>query len=175
MCEAALKAGKRYPTKRLVVHFMQPHYPFVGEFGRSALPEHQPFTGGGVIKHEGASASIWQQLRDGTANVDIDAVWRAYRENLELVLPIALELQDRLDGRTVLTSDHGNEVGERGFPIPMRLNGHDGGLRTANLTKVPWVVFEAEERRDVEPGEVAVGEEPAADVKDRLTALSYRE
>jgi hypothetical protein len=32
--EAALDAAKEYPNKRLVVHYLQPHYPFIGPTGR---------------------------------------------------------------------------------------------------------------------------------------------
>jgi hypothetical protein len=32
---AALKAREAYPDKRLFVHFMQPHYPFIGETGQT--------------------------------------------------------------------------------------------------------------------------------------------
>lgn len=32
--DRAIDAAKRYPNKRLIVHYLQPHYPFIGPTGR---------------------------------------------------------------------------------------------------------------------------------------------
>jgi hypothetical protein len=153
---------------------MQPHYPFIGEFGRSQLPTHRTFTGGGAITEENEEKSVWEQLRDKT--VSKADVWKAYTENLEIVLPVARELCADLTGRSVITSDHGNELGKRAFPIPIRLYGHPSGLRTKNLVKVPWIVYEGTERKTITAGEVGTKSSTDTDViEDRLRALGYHE
>jgi hypothetical protein len=43
VAEAALDMFERYPNKRLLVHFMQPHYPFIGEFAREHSIGQQQF------------------------------------------------------------------------------------------------------------------------------------
>lgn len=172
MREAAHEAETEYPNKRLVVHFMQPHYPFIGEFGKGELPTHKTFTGGGIVTEETDKKSIWDQLQAGdVAQTDI---WKAYTENLEIVLPIARELCEKLSGRSVITSDHGNELGNRALPVPIRIYGHPRGLRTKNLVKVPWVVYEGSQEKTIIPGEMTSGTEADGEVvEERLQALGY--
>ncbi|MFB6187206.1 MAG: hypothetical protein ABEI86_10115, partial [Halobacteriaceae archaeon] len=55
--------------------------------------------------------SIWEQLYEGS--VSVDRVWEAYRENLELTFPHVERLIDTFQEYTVVTSDHGNALGER--------------------------------------------------------------
>jgi len=163
--EAALDAVEAYPDKRILVHYNQPHVPFVGQTGREA------FDTDAIASHP---LPFWQQPMAGVWDVDDEAIWTAYRENLDLVLPHVERLLTHLDGRTVVTADHGNMVNERSFPVPIREYGHPGGVYTHELVTVPWLVHEADERRRV------VAEDPVADdrtadetVEDRLEALGY--
>lgn len=162
----------KYPHKKLVVHFMQPHFPFIGDRGE-------------CINHSGINPeaanddaswdayNVWSQLRYGRA--DRHRAWAAYRENLELVLPHVEELAASLSGKTVVTSDHGNMVGERTGPLPARAFGHPPGLRTPELNEVPWFEFPCNDRREV------TAEQPLGRtlmdsdiVEDRLESLGYR-
>lgn len=171
--DAAISAQERYPDKRLVVHFMQPHYPFIGEFAQEFLPSHRTFTGDGLIQDNYEEFKIWDLLERG--EVSREAVWRGYLENLELVLPIATDLARNLTGRSVITSDHGNELGGRLFPFPIAIYGHPGRLRTKNLVKVPWVLFESEDRPRITTGTpVMESSETETVIDDRLKALGYR-
>lgn len=102
-------------------------------------------------------------------------MWRAYRENFDVVLPVAVELQRELNGKSVITSDHGNEFGTRAYPVFTRIYGHPRGLRTEGLIKVPWVVYESEVRRDVRPGDIQTSDTPASTiVAERLFDLGYK-
>ncbi len=53
---------------------------------------------------------IWARLRQG--DVSDQRVWEAYRENLNLLFTHLRELLDTVDGKTVVTSDHGNLVAD---------------------------------------------------------------
>lgn len=148
MVEYALEADKKYPHKRLIIHFVQPHYPFLGEkyrneFGR----EYAGMTRAkddalGIIANHGFS--IWDALREGKFKKE--TVWDAYKENLQLALPHARELADKLRGKTVISADHGNLFGERVPPLFLREYGHSGGIYAKNLVKVPWLVIESRDR-----------------------------
>jgi len=101
---------------------------------------------------------------------------RAYRENLKLVLEEVARLQDELVGKTVITADHGELLGERSQPIPIREYGHPGGTYLEQLVKAPWITLEFDERKSIESGEVAA-KEPNMDtdeVENQLRALGYR-
>lgn len=175
VAEAALDAHRRYPDKRLIVHFMQPHYPFIGDRGRALdVRGYRP------NQDESFDApSVWRILRHDRYDhetVTREAVIEAYRENLELALPHVERLVDELSGRSVVTADHGNLLGERLSPIPVREYGHPRGLYSPALVRVPWLVVDDDRRRTVAsdpPVERSSTDEEV--VSRRLSALGYRE
>ena len=160
--EAAIEARKEYPDKRLIVHYMQPHYPFIG------FPELRYTTFGGTDAMEvepaktGAS-DVWEALGKGL--VDKETVWEAYGENLNIVMESANELIEAEEGRSVVTADHGNLLGERVSPLRIRLYGHPPYIHHHDLRVVPWAV--TGESDDVDERQVD------ADVEDQLRSLGY--
>lgn len=169
--EKTLDAHSENPDKRVITHFMQPHVPFIGEKGRQIDQSGNNSNYG----DDEWVPSVWAQLRYGLSDVTRDEIWDAYVENLEVAIPHVERLVAELPGKTVVTSDHGNLVGERLRPIPVRGYGHDiGGLRSEGLVRVPWLVFESAERRDVtadEPVETTAVEDEV--IEDRLRQLGY--
>lgn len=167
MTEAALEVHGRYPNKRHVIHYMQPHYPFIDsnlEGDRSV----------GGENHDGLD--LWEQRIRGSTDATRAEIWTAYRRNLELALDEVEELYDAVDGRLVITSDHGNMVGERSSPLPIREWGHPPRLYTEQLVTVPWLVREGETRRTIgsEPPVMAAAGFDSTIVDDRLRDLGYR-
>lgn len=163
--EAALEAAETYPNKRLIVHYLQPHAPYVGPTGKQELPTEY--------------LDFWRSFRNGEFDVSLETVRQAYRENLELVLPYVSELLSELGGRTVVSADHGELLGERDFPIPVRRFGHPSHTDLPALIEVPWLISENGPRRDI-VAEEPLGEETSSDpdsevVKDRLRELGYVE
>lgn len=163
--EAALKINERFPKKRLIVHYMQPHYPFIGETGRR-IEEQASFH----LTPKGTS--IWEKLQGGELS-EVE-VRQAYRENLELVIPEAQRLVDSLRGKTVITSDHGNLFGKQVSPLPIRVYGHPARIHDHELTAVPWVEFPFESRRKITyRSEPMTQTEDFAEVEERLNDLGY--
>jgi hypothetical protein len=164
MADFATRTAKKYPEKRLIVHCLQPHYPFIGSIGR----EHFDLD---KLNFE------WSDARQGTLEISDEILWQAFRENLTLVLPHVEELLGELPGRTVVTSDHGQMIGERSSPVPMIEYGHPPGLYTDELVKVPWLIHDNGARKTVTAGEpVEQGQEIGEDeVRDRLESLGYVE
>ena len=167
--EAATRAAREYPHKRLLVHYLQPHYPFI-----EASLEFDTFGG--------AKPNIWGQLLSGAVDLDHREVRRMYAENLDRALPHVEELMNELGGRTVVTADHGNMVGERAFPVPIHEWGHPRGIYTDGLVTVPWLVYENGQRREIDSEDgtmdAAVDEDAGVDedvVADRLRDLGYVE
>lgn len=167
--EGTLRAHETYPHKRLLVHFMQPHFPFIGETGRR-LDQ-----GGIEMNVDGADHDdemIWTKLQYGL--VDEGRVRRAYRENVDLALGAVEDLLAELPGRTVVSSDHGNLIGERLRPIPTRGYGHPRGMYVPELLEVPWHVVAESPRREVraDPPEAADRPDEAV-LQRRLRELGY--
>jgi hypothetical protein len=169
MVERALAAADSYPENRLIVHFIQPHYPFLGASDVLC----------GSVKDR-TGRDIWGALMHGEYRGSPEEIRAAYRRNLEIVLPSVRTLLANVRGRTVVTSDHGNMFGERAFPVPIREWGHPPGVYTEELVTVPWLVSENGHRTIVEDrsetGARSTAEEPAEDeARDRLRQLGYVE
>lgn len=172
VAEAAREAHEQYPNKRLIVHFMQPHTPFIGGLGREMVG------GGWTMDHDVEDdPGIWDRLRDGE-DVPLERVWEAYKENLDIVLEEVEPLLSDLNGKSVITADHGNLVGERLSPIPTRQKyGHPYGVHAEELVKVPWFVIQGSNRREISSDSpVESNDETVSDeeLEDRLEALGYR-
>lgn len=166
--EYARRAAEKYPDKRLLVHYMQPHYPFIDastEFDKTQL-------------HENPSGlSFWDRLALDHIELDPEMLWELYEQNLRSVLPHVEELAASISGRTVITSDHGNMFGEHAFPIPFREWGHPSGIYTPELVEIPWLVREGESRRAIVAESPVRGTEKHSRevVRDRLENLGYAE
>lgn len=174
-----------YPNKRLIVHFIQPHYPFIGPTGRdleieSAILGHidkspESPTANGVwaeiAKYN--PENFWDKLAKEDAATRRGAV-DAYQENLRLVLEEVESVVEDLAGRSVVTSDHGNMLGERLSPIPVRGYGHPSRIHVPPLVDVPWLDIDGESRRETiaEPPVDSEDPDPTV-VKDRLASLGY--
>lgn len=163
----AIKAAAEYPDKRLIVHFMQPHFPFLGPTGSE--------TNGGIGRNAdngGVGSHPWNAQRSGVG-AGAKTLRQAFFENHEIVVPHVRHLLEKLNGRSVITADHANLVGERGFPIPIRHWGHPKQFPHPSLVKVPWIVFDGD-RRSVTAGEPESHSQPTEEiVENRLTALGY--
>jgi len=163
----AIEAARTYPNKRLLIHYVQPHFPFIG--ANTELDKYRT----GESNHENA---FWRRVFDGDVEIDCDELWRAYRKTLGLALEHVEPLLERLDGRTIVTSDHGNMFGEHGHPIPIQEWGHPDGLYYHELVHVPWLVVEGGSRKEIikeESRDWSLRPDPAV-VEDRLRNLGYR-
>jgi hypothetical protein len=119
--EDALTAEKLFPEKRKIIHFIQPHYPFLtrdfGETSETHLPDH-------------GNEDALEKAERG--KIDREEIIEAYEENLEEVFKHAKELAQEMEGKTIVTADHGELLGENG------LYSHPSGSKVKKLRKVPW-------------------------------------
>jgi hypothetical protein len=177
MAEKTVEAYEKYPNKRLISHFIQPHYPFIGEIGQQRLNNH---SGMELSKRLATNSeaqrdqlSIWEQLYQGSVAVDL--VWEAYKENLAVTLPHIERLIEIFQEYTVITSDHGNALGERAWPVPIKLYGHPADIRIPALTEVPWLVTNTENRKHVVAGNASSADTDQQEaVSQRLADLGYK-
>lgn len=161
--EKAIKVSKNHPDKRLIIHYMQPHFPF--------LPKEEE----DVLEVE-LEDFFWNKVSKGEIGLSRDRIWDMYNGNLKRAFNSVKKLLPELRGRTVVTSDHGNFVGERASPIPVREWGHPIGIYEPTIVEVPWLITESSERKKV------TSEEPEEDssevdeeaVKEKLSALGYK-
>ncbi len=122
MIDACRKAISEQHPKRLLVHFIQPHMPWI-----DYVQTHKITTD--------FVNDIWNMVEDG--RVSLPDARKAYEENLSLVLKEVWKLVELLNGKKiVVTSDHGNLFGEYG------LFGHPARICVPELVQVPWLELE---------------------------------
>jgi hypothetical protein len=163
--DRAIATWRAGTADRLVVHYMQPHFPSLATPGDDGVR---------LDDFGSRSLSVWDDLRFGRRSTE--SVWAAYRENLDRVLAEVETLLANLAAeRVVVTADHGNAFGEHG------LYGHPGGVDVPCLRAVPWCVTSGTDTRSRAGESETAGEDPstAAEtdrdvVADRLEDLGYR-
>ena len=162
--DRAIAMARTHDPDRLVVHYMQPHHPFVPD----------PLAGDDGIVRSGSHSSRsnpWISLRDGA--VSRDRVWDAYEANLRYALDSVAVLRENVTGRVALTADHGNLFGEWG------LYGHPMHAPVPALLAVPWAETTATDRDTHQPTLDPPEPLPVSRVygaegdSDRLSALGY--
>lgn len=159
----AKEAHDRNPNKRLIVHYVQPHQPFIGPTGREYF--------------DPSGNSPWREFMESDCEIPLEKTITAFNENLHLALPHVEELIEYLTGKTVVSSDHGQMVGDRSFPIPIREFGHPKQMYTSGLVKIPWLVCKYSERKEIttEPPSQTQERIDESRVNERLRNLGYQE
>lgn len=163
--KAARNARLSYPSKRLVIHFMQPHGPFpqlkirnvrenpLGKI-RSLIDE-WGIEFMGRRKFRRLKESVWKPLlwpfwkkfegqQQGILGTEaiakkygVDTLRRLYEGNLKLALKEIKNLIKFLPGKIIVTADHGEALGgKEGF-------GH-------RKMEVPWLEIEGESKGDLD-------------------------
>ena len=144
--DIVLDIADKYPDKRLIIHFLQPHHPYIKD------PEINTFWkyNGHTVKplepiELKRDFNPFDEVKKG--NLTLKQIYRAYKRNLKAVLPHALRLAKELEGKTVITADHGEAFGEIAWPFPIRIYGHPSYVHIPALVRVPWLVIDKDERK----------------------------
>jgi hypothetical protein len=157
MRKKTLEAHDEYRNKRIISHFMQPHEPFLSDFGRKVS---QNLNWAGNQYHL-------------TGDLTVGDLRRAYRENLKLVLSEIENLIDDIDGKIVVSADHGELLGERLRPIPIRGFEHPESIYVEESLKVPWLVIANGEREIVSESPTSSANVASRAARNRLEKLGY--
>jgi hypothetical protein len=158
--DRAIELSRSHNPSRLIVHYMQPHCPFIDHMDISRRKGPDEF-GGGY-----SGPDVWQRLKMG--EVTKEEVWAGYRDNLRYVMDeIEILIKNVPVDGAVLTSDHGNSFGEWG------VYGHPWRMPLSCLLNVPWITLSTKDTGEYQP-EVEVESESSVDIEDRLKALGYR-
>lgn len=176
-----LDAHEEHPDKRIISHFVQPHAPYLGEKAREIHERIDDTVAGWNLDRdfldydfEDVDTVLLDVFDRNEYDLDESDLREAYRETLAIALESVESLVDELDGRTVITADHGEMLGEKAVPFGREVFGHPGWLKTDELRRVPWLVRGDGPRRPVtpeEPVETAVEDDDV--IAERLRALGY--
>lgn len=180
----ALEIEQQFPDKRLLIHFVQPHLPYLGDKARQLRTEYNISIGGWETEeHEYTESDNtieaenigFDAITDSKYDLTADDFWEMYEQTLEITLSSVEKLADGLEGKTAITADHGEMFGERTFPFSRRTYGHPKRRRSDELCLVPWIELDAGQRKQI------VAETPVAEtdfdeetIAARLKALGYK-
>lgn len=162
--DSAISYHRENDPEQMLVHYMQPHAPFVGENATGYEID---------VSHFGETAETigdrtpWELLRDG--KMDEDRVWEAYLDTLRVGLDSVETLLKSIDAETVVISaDHGNGIGEWG------IYGHPRHIPLAPVRQVPWVTTKATDTGEYTPSEKNVEQDSnSVNREEQLKSLGY--
>lgn len=164
LTDRAITNWREVNPDRMIVHYMQPHFPSIPhpELGSQQIRD---LDDGGW-----KTVSIWDEIRAG--KYDLETVRKAYLDNLRVVLDdVTLLLRSISADKVVLTADHGNAMGEWGF------YDHPGYHPLRALREVPWVETTADSSNRYEPSSYDTSDDEVSirGVRSRLENLGYIE
>ncbi len=176
--EATLKLLREYGNKkRMIIHFMQPHEPYIPLVLRF---RGLPITGFENLLKEVTTNRVGQipdrcvldLVQEG--KFDKDLAFKGYVENLRIAMPYVVRLCKILCGKIVVTADHGEAFGEYIHPIvPYKVWGHPKGYRMKELIEVPWFVVNGKDRLDMKAVErelIRIKARKFIPIKNRVSA-----
>jgi phosphopantothenate synthetase len=77
-------------------------------------------------------------------------------------------------GKTVITADHGEFLGDCERPISVRTYRHPEGVYVEGLVKVPWHIYEDGDRTGIVAERPSEGADEFEQVEQNLKDLGYR-
>ena len=153
--DRAIRAAREHDPDRLIVHYVQPHHPFLSVDGFEA-----------ATFGPDSSDTVVDALRKD--KIERERFMRAYRDNLRVALDDVELLLSNVDGDVAITADHGDALGEWG------VYDHPVGFLHPAVRTVPWVEAEATDTGEHVPsGWKETTETNEDEVTDRLQALGY--
>lgn len=156
MNKATLETIEKFPNKKYIVHYMQPHNPYIihGKLGDPSnfllrKPDGKTFIDkvrnklDSELKRYIGRHYLWKfkELLGYPPANDLEVILRksgkpglrkAYRENLKIALDAISDLVPELKGTVIITSDHGERLGEKNRYF------HISGSKDPILREVPW-------------------------------------
>ena len=139
--DAAIRDKEKFgdKRKRLIIHYNQPHQPIISDpslvkkdwhrFRKRIIDE-----GVKSVKKDLDAQNVWHYAMRG--EISMDRIKKGYAENLRLVLEEVERLLEKLEGKIVVTADHGECFGD------YWLYAHPGKIYIKPLVEVPWLVIE---------------------------------
>ncbi len=181
--KSVIRAIAQNNDKKFIIHYMQPHYPYFASAGvkvRGHFEHKFIWVVRNLCTHI-LGTNIGVKLANKIAPNDEEFVAKqigfaklrqCYEQNLQTVLQSVADLLSHLQGKIVITSDHGDLLGEE------ELCGHPCGFyRMEALTEIPWLEIhidglEQSAAVELAPDEILTKEEEDI-IHKRLEAFGY--
>lgn len=156
--DRAITQWREAEPDRLVVHYMQPHFP--------CIPEPRLSSGPGINNFGNESATIWSRLKNN--ELTRKEVWDAALRNLHYVLNDVELILNCVSASTVaITADHGDAYAEA------NVYGHPRKSTHNKVKIVPWVETTGTDSGTYAPDEYNKNRN-IFDRDEQLAALGYQ-
>lgn len=154
---ALLKAIKKYPEKRIIAHYMQPHGPYLdSELSKAddgplkvnpKIKDSFSWRLGQKVVNLLGQKWVWKfrdlmgvppqsHVYEVYKEKGEEGLWKVYENNLRIVLEHISKIVNKLEGKAIITADHGELLGEDGK------FGHCKNSSNPLLREVPWFAVE---------------------------------
>lgn len=159
--ERAVSAARTRDPTRLIVHYMQPHFPSVPDPIGGAISLDEFGDDENVV-------SFWDRIRSG--RIGIKRARASHLANLRYVLDSVDDLRQNVDARkAIVSADHGECFGEWGY------YGHPRNKPIPSVRRVPWVEIEMRDSGTIDTAVEYTNEQTSmAGVDERLRDLGYK-
>jgi hypothetical protein len=150
-------------TQPLVVVYIQPHFPAIGQ---TPLAMGQWATTTNEFSRVCRRELIRPEKMHKAGRLNLKQFRRAYADNVRAAIVPALHLACRIPGKVIITSDHGEALGEEDAKTHIPRFGHSDRWSNLDhiLRQVPWVEIDGDKLRDKSEDD---------GVKQRLVDLGY--
>jgi len=158
--DRAITVGREQQPDRMIVHYMQPHPPFVPRPDIDSVEVALP-------GDEGQGMNVAELHEKG--GYSIDELWEAHLANLRYVLQDIDLLRSNIDAdRLVVSADHGQALGENG------VLGHPCGSTVDAVRDVPWCVIKCQDSGEYQPDKHHRTGRQSVSVEEKLKNLGYK-
>jgi len=149
--DRAISVDREESPERMIIHYMQPHYPWVSRAIR-----------------ENRELKEWEKNPNRTKTAGWERVFGAYLDDLRYVLDDVRILLNNIEAdKVAISADHGDAFGE------WRVFGHGPGRFHPQVRYVPWAVTTASDSGEYEP-QIKPPKKTDSPTMDQLEALGYR-
>lgn len=182
LVEKTIEMNKKYPDKRLITHFIVPHTPYLNKKAKKLRGEITDKYGVRFrpdISEYDPDPEDWELYNLKNAReegyISDTELREVYYADVKIGLQHAADLVESINGKSVITSDHGEMLGDRLPPLYIKEYGHIGNVYCDELRYVPWLEVDHNERREIY-AEDPIDYKNAADksINEQLEALGYR-
>ncbi|WP_435102464.1 hypothetical protein [Halarchaeum sp. P4] len=156
--DLAVQAARSTDWERCIVHYMQPHKPFI-----KRKESREEF----LVKQD--SLGYEPYIRHFNGEISEEELRLEFISNLKYVLEEVKLLLENIDApKVVISSDHGQALGEDG------LWDHTMRVKHPSMKQVPWIETSAVDEQTLSPDEYSLAEYDEETVKENLEMLGYR-
>lgn len=158
----AVRLYRNMNPNKMIVHYMQPHPPFVPNKSVDSVEISVP-------NRSPSGKTVEELAQSGYSRSEL---WELHVNNLRYVLEDVELLLSNIDAeRAVISADHGQALGERGKW------GHPGASTLDCLRKVPWVKTSASDsgqHKPVKQRNQDLDKSVDTSTKEKLESLGYK-